>query len=164
MSNPRGFIEAAALAADVPGVRFTAVGLKGVDFAEKARETPALKDKLVLTPKLNREDFASLIRSAGVIVSPGFSDGMPNSILEALACGSAAVVGRLPQFEALANDIPNLYLADAQTPSDVAAHIRRALSRSATLGVQIPPPYRAEVNIHRVPMFYEAVLRNVAGT
>lgn len=158
LNNPRGFIDAAGLLAQVPGIRFTAVGLKGLDFAEAALESAALKGKLTLTPGMSRDEFAKLMRSAGVIVSPGFSDGMPNSVMEALASGSQVVVGRLPQFEALAQSMSNLLLADPHRPDDIASTVLSALNRSAARGQPIPAEFSFEENVRRVPHFYEAVL------
>ncbi len=160
MSNPRGFIKAASLLAHVPGIRFTAVGLQGVDFAEEARESKALKGKLTLTPRLSRDKFAELIRSAGIVVSPGFSDGMPNSVLESLASGCAVVVGRLPQFETLASSLSNLYLTDQHQPQDVASSILLALKNTIVEAETIPFEYRLEANLDRVPKFYDSVLRS----
>ena len=49
--------------------------------------------------RLDRDDMADLYRAADVMLNPSLADNMPNSILEALACGVPVVstnVGGVP--------------------------------------------------------------------
>ena len=64
---------------------------------------------------------------AEVVVMIPRSDGMPNSLLEAMACGVPPILNRLPQYESLIRHDQNGYLIDPEQ-GDVAEALIRTLS------------------------------------
>lgn len=160
VANGEKFIEAVVELAATPGLRFTAVGLKGVGYAEKAMAMPSLQGRLTLTPKLSLEDFARIVRSAAVVVSPATSDGTPVSLLSALAAGVPVVAGNIPSIRHLATAVSSLYLVDPNSAEDIAAEVLRVISENSGKPAVLPEAFSIEANLLRVPKFYESVLRS----
>ncbi|TNB71608.1 glycosyltransferase family 4 protein [Arthrobacter sp. BB-1] len=159
MSNGRAFIEIATKLACYPDLTFTAIGLEGIDYAEQAKADPLLGDRLCLTPALSLPEFASVIRSAAVVVSPALTDGTPISLLSALAAGAPVVAGRIPALDQLANTVDNVYLADANSTEDFSEVILQVL-KSESSKVLLPEEFLLESNKVRVREFYLNVLRS----
>lgn len=156
-ANGRGFIDAVNQLKFHEGLTFTGVGLEGQAYAEEAASEPALAGRLELTPHLPRQDFARLLQTAHVVVSPAFTDGTPNSILEAVACGAHVVAGRIPAIEALEDELNVLTLVDPSSPVEIAEAILKGLDAEPAT-VLLPDHYSAAENLHRVPEFYQQVL------
>lgn len=60
-----------------------------IDFAKSA-------DNVMITGKVNRDELLELYSAADLFVLPTAAEGMPNSLLEALAAGLPAVATRVP--------------------------------------------------------------------
>lgn len=161
-ANGRGFIDAVNQLKSHDGLTFTAVGLEGQAYAEEAAAEPALAGRLELTPHLSRQDFARLLQTAHVVVSPAFTDGTPNSILEAVACGANVVAGRIPAVEALEDELNVLTLVNPSSPVEIADAILKGLD-AAPAKVLLPAHYSAAENLRRVPEFYQRVLARKAA-
>lgn len=161
MSNGRTFIETVAKLARYPELTFTAIGLQGIDYAEQAKATAPLGDRLKLTPALTLEEFARVIRSAAVVVSPALTDGTPISLLSALAAGAPVVASRIPALEQLADIVDNVHLAHSNSADDFAEVILQVL-RSDSSKVLLPEEFLLESNKVRVRDFYLDVLRSTA--
>jgi glycosyltransferase involved in cell wall biosynthesis len=64
---------------------------------------------------------------ADAVVMAPRSDGMPNTLLEAMACGAVPVLGRLPQYDELIRHGHNGFLADPE-PAALAGALVAALA------------------------------------
>ena len=64
---------------------------------------------------------------ADVVVMVPPSDGMPNSLLEAMACGAVPILSRLPQYSEMVTDGVNGFLVDAGE-AEIGAAIVAVLS------------------------------------
>jgi glycosyltransferase involved in cell wall biosynthesis len=114
---------------------------------------------VLLVGELSVDEFAGLVRSAQVIVSPSYSDGMPVAILGAVASGSRIVAGDLPQLKELADGGADIDLIDASETHEIAAAIVRQLqSTKDAANTDLPDEYSRSKNAKRVPHFYRAVL------
>ncbi len=69
------------------------------------------------------EEMPRWYNLADVVVMTPHSDGMPNSLLETMACGTVPVLARMEQYEGLVRDGINGLLVDADPPA-----IARALA------------------------------------
>jgi glycosyltransferase involved in cell wall biosynthesis len=71
-------------------------------------------------------EIPALMSLADVVVSVPLSDGLPQSLFEAMACGAPAVIGRLPAYRELVEDGEHVLLAELQ-PEAIAAAVLRLL-------------------------------------
>lgn len=166
--NHSVFLNLAAAFAGDPHTKFTGVGLAGDPQAEQLAGTLG-GSKLTLTPDLDRPDFAQILRTASVVTSPSTSDGTPNSLLEALACGAYIMAGSVPSVENLLDPV-----ADATTlnPTDAAGwrlELHRVIDNLLYVHARAHNPmaigneYDIKANTSRVPAFYREVLRSWAA-
>ena len=102
--NPRGlrpgslrndvFFEAARIVAGRhPDVCFLCPTMAGQPEAEQMLKAHELKENVLLLPVLTHSDLWWLFAHADVVISPGEHDGVPNSLLEAMASGCYPVAG-----------------------------------------------------------------------
>lgn len=102
--NPRGlrpgslrndvFFEAACIVAGRhPDVFFVCPTMAGQPEAERMIKDHELTENVLLLPPLTQPDLWWLFAHADVVISPGEHDGVPNSLLEAMASGCYPVAG-----------------------------------------------------------------------
>lgn len=72
-------------------------------------------------------DVPGVLREASVYVQPSYQEGMPNSVLEAMACGLPIVASRVSGNEDLVVHEHNGLLVPAGDPDALAAAIERVL-------------------------------------
>ncbi len=90
-----------------------------VSTMQRMVQAYALPPKAVtVRPFVSRERLAALLQHAAVMVSPSISDGTPNSLLEAMACGAFPVVSDIDSIREWIVDGENGLLFD---PSDAQA-------------------------------------------
>ncbi|WP_277959983.1 glycosyltransferase family 4 protein [Frigoribacterium faeni] len=158
-NNFRGFIKAAAALSESSDALFIGVGLSALSSEVASLVPHRSKSAIELTPDLSQFNLAAYMRRSAVVVSPAYSDGMPNSVLEALSCGARVVAGDLPQLAALKNLGLPIELVDARDARSIADGIERALaSGSFPLDVRLPAEYSVAHNEKAVYAFYEAIL------
>jgi glycosyltransferase involved in cell wall biosynthesis len=108
------------------------------------------------------EDMADYYALADVTISVPRSDGLPQTIYEALACGSFLVVGDLVQYRELVEDRATAYLVPVGDESaltsalDWVATHRDVRDRAAPLG-------RRLVEIHADRRIQEEVVTGIYG-
>ena len=166
--NHRAFLEVAAASASDERLHFIGVGLAGDPDAEllAARLGPG---RLTLTPELPRTEFAAVLRSSSFVLSPATSDGTPNSVLEALACGAAVVGGGIPSVSALLAPPTIGRLVDPHRPDLWVGEFAAALRLEEHLAARrlnpdrVSAEYRIAENLKRIPDFYADVLRYWEG-
>jgi glycosyltransferase involved in cell wall biosynthesis len=102
--NPRGlrpgslrndvFFDAARMVSNRhPEVYFLCPTMAGQPEAEQMIKSRALENNVQLLPSLPQRDLWWLFSRADVVISPGEHDGVPNSLLEAIACGCYPIAG-----------------------------------------------------------------------
>ena len=74
------------------------------------------------------DDVAGYLHAADVFVHPSHSDGMSNSLLEAMACGVAPVATAIGAVDGLLEDGRNSLLVPAHAPGELAAALARVTS------------------------------------
>jgi glycosyltransferase involved in cell wall biosynthesis len=108
----------------MPGRNADASTLGGL--RDQARSL-GVESKLIVIDEISPELMMALYRTASAVVSVPESDGLPSSVLEAMASGAPTLVGDLPgPREALGSELQELVLAD-DDPATLAAGIRRLL-------------------------------------
>lgn len=78
-------------------------------------------------PFLDQASWSKLLGDALIMVSPSISDGTPNSMLEAMACGAFPVMGRLSSIEEWIEDGHNGLLFDPDNTAEIEEVLGKAL-------------------------------------
>jgi glycosyltransferase involved in cell wall biosynthesis len=78
-------------------------------------------------PFLPQPELAALLQSAAAIISPSQSDGTPNSMLEAMACGAFPIMGDLESIREWVDHGKNGLLFDPLNTNQLADCMRHAL-------------------------------------
>jgi len=85
----------------------------------------SVESSVVFLERIQHEQMALFLNMAEVFVSIPDSDGMPQSLLEAMSCGTVPVVADLPQYKGLIRGDTNALLV---TPKDPAALAKAVLA------------------------------------
>ena len=137
--NPRGirayvrndtFFQAIPLVIEkFPNVRFICIGMQGVVQAEKWCSDLKTGDRVELLPAQLPLQMAELFRRSQITVSVTTHDGTPNTLLEAMACGSFPIVGDIESLHEWIKHGENGLLVDPGDPNALAEAILTAISR-----------------------------------
>jgi glycosyltransferase involved in cell wall biosynthesis len=90
-----------------------------------------LGNRVRLLPALSAREMAGLLRSALITLSVTEHDGTPNSLLEAMACGSFPIAGDLESIREWIVDQENGLLVSPSDPEQLAEAIFLALGDEA---------------------------------
>ena len=110
---------------------FLWAGMEDHPLAVAWRDRLPNPEAVRLLPPLTQKEMAELYRIAHVTVSPSVSDGMPNSLLEAMACGSLPVAGELDSVKEWISDGVNGLFCNARDPHSIADAVSRGLRDDA---------------------------------
>ena len=108
-------------------VWFVATGVLGNARYESLADELRIRRRLRMLGTVSRETVSDLYRLADVAVSPSLHDGTPNSLLEAMACGSFPVVGDIETMYEWLEDGKTAIFVDPREPSSIASGILLAL-------------------------------------
>jgi glycosyltransferase involved in cell wall biosynthesis len=137
--NPRGmrpgsvhqdvfFAAIPAVLAKRPHTCFICPSLAGNAQAQAWVKQFGLQQSTLLLPKLPQPLLWSLLKRSQLFVSPSSHDGTPNSLLEAMACGSFPLVGDIESMREWIEPGKNGLLVNPLTPQNLAAAICQALA------------------------------------
>ena len=110
-----------------PQARFSCPTMAEEAQAIKQVRKLGLEAQVDLLPRLARSQMADLFRRAHVVVSPSTHDGTPNTLLEAMACGSFPIAGDLESLREWITPPLNGLLVDPRDPRALAEAIIQAL-------------------------------------
>jgi len=74
-----------------------------------------------------REDIPDFLSSLRLLVLPSFTEGLPNVIIEAMACGTPVAATKVGAVPDIVRDEETGFLISSTAPEQVAHSIRRAL-------------------------------------
>ena len=114
-----------------PGVVFIGARMQGNAFAEGWVDRLSIRDSVRLLSFIPHAEIADFFRLATVTVSPSEHDGTPNSLIEAMACGTFPVAGDIESVREWIESGVNGLLCDPGDPSALAAAILRGLNDEA---------------------------------
>lgn len=117
--------------------------------------------RVLAKPRVSHAEYIEYARSARVLLSPALNDGMPVTVLDAVASRCVPVVFDLPSLVDLKKVVPSMQVLRTDVTADVyAAAIETAMARSHSgKNAAMPPAYSREANKDRVASFYNEVLR-----
>ncbi len=128
-------------------------------------KTLGIADRVVFAGHVSHDQMTSYYSLADVAVGVPQSDGLPQTLLEGMACGVANVLSRLPRYEEIVRHEESAYFVDT-TPDAVAngvirlledADLRTRIARAGRSIVAREADFDAEVV--RVEAAYRALLR-----
>ena len=173
--NPRGvkpyirtdtFFQAIPLVlAENPNVFFLGAMMEGNSVAEGWVSRLNIEKSVRCLPFVTHDEMAQLFRLADVTVSPADHDGTPNTLLEAMSCGTFPVAGNIESVREWITSGENGLLCDQSNPASLAQAILEALrnealrSRAAPLNQRIIQE-RADyaVSMHKADEFYRRLI------
>lgn len=134
------------------------------ELQQLARELH-VDDRVRFVGRIDYQDMPKWQCLAETVVMMPKSDGMPNTLLETLACGGVPILARLPQYDELICHGENGFLVQP-TPEEVAATITAVLS-DAELKARMTLRNRAlaveqldqDVEMARMERWYEQLSR-----
>jgi glycosyltransferase involved in cell wall biosynthesis len=136
--NPRGFRNVARtdtffkaiplVRKQLPNAHFLALKMEGSGEAEGWIRKLDIQSCVTLLPAFPREKMPPLFQLSPIMISLTVHDGIPNVLLEAMACGCFPIVGDLESIREWIEDGKNGLLVSPADPEGVAAAIVRAAS------------------------------------
>lgn len=109
-----------------PDCKFICVGLTGHRSARNMAR--AIGSSITLVDFMSQSDLWRVFSDAAVVVSPGRSDGLPNSVLEATSLGAIPVVYDLPSVNEILASPVHGYSVGHGDAADMARAVVSALS------------------------------------
>jgi glycosyltransferase involved in cell wall biosynthesis len=97
---------------------------------EETAATLGVASRMRFIGRVEHREMPALYSLAEVVVSVPSSDGLPQSLFEAMACAVPTVLGRLPAYQEVVRDGETAVLADFQ-PAALASAILRLLEDPA---------------------------------
>lgn len=153
-----------------PGTVFVCPAMQGEREAENWKRRLNLDERVVLLPPLPQAQLWGVFARSAVSVSVTTHDGTPNTLLEAMACGSFPVAGDLESLREWITPGVNGLLVDGYKADSIAAAVAQALSsppllRQAAEFNRRLIAERAEVRQMRLRLkeFYERVMQRAGG-
>jgi glycosyltransferase involved in cell wall biosynthesis len=173
--NPRGirgvartdtfFRAIPAVKQAIPNAHFLALKMEGSGEAEDWIRRLGIGSAVTLLPAVAMEEMPDLFRLSPIMLSLTMHDGLPNVLLEAMACGSYPVCGDVESLREWIDDGRNGSLVPAGDPNTVAGTLIRVASdpqlrNQAAQRNKAVIAERAEWNsvMGRVEEFYRAMV------
>ncbi|MFH1759478.1 MAG: glycosyltransferase family 4 protein [bacterium] len=97
---------------------------KWKDLAEKN----GIANKIKWKGWLARESLLNEYRNADIFVFPSYDEGMPNAMLEAMACGLPVIASRVSGVEELVEDNKNGWLFESGDLEELSVSLERCLN------------------------------------
>jgi len=111
-----------------PDAFFVCPAMAGERVALRWAARLGVEEQVVLLPGLSPEQLSALFRRSQLSVSPSEHDGTPNTLLEAMACGSFPLAGDLESIREWIEPGVNGLLFDPANPDSLAQEMLRALA------------------------------------
>jgi len=111
-----------------PDACFVCPAMAGERVALRWAARLGIEERVVLLPSLSPQQLGALFRRSQLSVSPSEHDGTPNTLLEAMACGSFPLAGDLESIREWIEPGVNGLLFDPANPQSLAEGMLRALA------------------------------------
>lgn len=124
-----------------------------------------LVERIEFSSWKRREELVKIYQQADVFVFPSTSEGMPNVVLEAMACGLPVITSRIPGCEELVEDGVNGFLIEPLNKDQLKAALIKLISspeQRGQLGEQSISKAKA-YSWERVGQSYFELLQRIAG-
>lgn len=88
-----------------------------------------LTERVHLTGNVDTKQVIDVLNSLKLLVLPSFSEGLPNIVLEAMACGTPVLATRVGGIPDVIEDGVNGFLVDGNEPDQLSTAIRNTMAR-----------------------------------
>jgi glycosyltransferase involved in cell wall biosynthesis len=112
----------------IPNAHFLALRMEGSGEAMDWVRRLGIGNAVTLLPAVSMEDMPRLFRLSPIMLSLTMHDGLPNVLLEAMACGSYPICGDLESLREWIDDGRNGSFVPAGNPETVAGTLIRVAS------------------------------------
>lgn len=137
--NTREFFAAIPMVLErYPEADFLCPGMQGQEEAEGYARQFGVESSVHLLPYLPQTEIWQLFSQCEVSASISIHDGTPNTLLEAMACGSFPVAGDLESLRDWITPGVNGFLVDPYQPAEIAKAIISALENTALREAAMP--------------------------
>jgi glycosyltransferase involved in cell wall biosynthesis len=102
------------------------------DTVQRYLDEQGLRDRVTLVPWVPHDLLPAYLNRLRLLVLPSYTEGLPNIMIEALACGTpflSTPVGAVPD---IVKDSVTGFLMPDNAPAHISEHILRALNSNAT--------------------------------
>jgi len=110
-----------------PNAKFICASMANESQALQWIDKLSIRESVELLSALPHFQMAEVFRRAQIIVSPSVHDGIPNSLLEGMACGCFPIAGSLDSIREWITSGKNGILTDATEPQKLADSILEGL-------------------------------------
>ena len=90
-----------------------------------------IEDKIRFLEYLDEENLIKEYRSSDVFINPSLNEGMPNAVLEAMACALPCVVTDVEGNNELIKDGVNGLVVEAKNPQALSDALKKLIDNSA---------------------------------
>ena len=80
---------------------------------------------------LKKEDIRTLLQNSDCLINPSFCEGMPNAVLEAMACGIPVIASNVPGNQSLIRENQNGVLFDLDDPEGFHHKLEEMIEKTA---------------------------------
>ncbi len=87
-----------------------------------------LQDSCILYDRIPRKELLAHLASARIMLAPSLSDGIPNTVYEAMACGTFPIISPLETFGTLFAEVENVLFARNLYPQEIADALITAMN------------------------------------
>jgi len=130
----------------------------------KLAATLNVEDAVTFRGRVGMSELVGLYQNADVFVLTSFAEGVPKSILEAMACGLPVICSNLPQFEDLVADCGvSVDPSDAKSISRGIVELAKSPERRAELRLKCRDRVAAGYDWNEVSRRNTAVLEELAA-
>lgn len=127
-----------------PNAHFICTGMKGEKQAEDWVNRLKIHKNITLLPSIPQKDLWAIFHKTRISISLTEHDGTPNTLLEAMACGSFPIAGDIESLREWITPGVNGLLVELHKPQALADAVIRVLNNPKMI------PSAAEENTHRI--------------
>ncbi|MBB3444201.1 glycosyltransferase family 4 protein [Rhizobium sp. BK379] len=118
----------ASIAQDHPDARLVIGGNGQIEAADKLLRDLSMEDRVILAGWVDGQKKEALLETSGIYILPSYNEGLPMSVLEAMAAGVAVITTRVGGIPELITDGVDGLLVDAGDKEGLASAIFALLS------------------------------------
>lgn len=95
---------------------------------QKIETSPILKNSVCLKPWTAKKELPSIYQSAHCFINPSIQEGMPNTVLEAMACGLPVIASNIGGNNQLVEHGKNGYLFDFEEKNSLSNYMQKIIN------------------------------------